>query len=82
MLKIMMLPNKNQFFSIIDRSQGDVFLRLPDNSRTDLKKDSVARQMISLMEKRIPDGLQIDLTDQADAAPFIHYMAQAAQMSR
>ena len=37
MIQIMMLPNPEHFLSVVNHSQGDVFLQLPDRSRVNLK---------------------------------------------
>ena len=39
MFKIMSIPNADKFFSVVEHSKGNVFLRLPDNSQCDLKRD-------------------------------------------
>ena len=77
MLKIMMLPDTEKFLSVVDQSQGNVFLRLPNQTQLDLKKDAAARQMLYLIDES-REGLQIDLTDQSDAAPFLRYLTEAA----
>lgn len=43
MFKIMSIPNADKFFSVVEHSKGNVFLRLPDNSQCDLKRDRTAR---------------------------------------
>lgn len=63
--------------SVVDQSRGSVFLRLPDQTQLDLKKDAAARQMLHLINES-RGGLQIDLTDQSDAVPFLRYLTEAA----
>ena len=76
MLKIMTISNPERFLSVIDHSRGDVFLRLPNHSHADLKRNPAVRQMLSCMEIS-PAGLQIELTDHSDTVLFLEYLAQS-----
>ena len=78
MLKIMMLPDTEKFLSVVDQSRGGVFLRMPDQTRLDLKKDATARQVLQLIDEN-REGLQIDLTVQSDAVSFLRYLTEAAR---
>ena len=81
MIQIMMLPNPERFLSVVNGSQGDVFLRLPDHSRINLKENEVAQQMIRMMDT-IPEGLCIDVTNKADVPSFMRYLTEDALESR
>ena len=39
MLKFYSIPNPDKLLSVVDQSQGDVFLRLPDGGECNLKQE-------------------------------------------
>lgn len=81
MIQIMLLPNPERFLSVVNRSQGDVFLRLPDHSCVNLKENEVAQQMIRMMDTT-PEGLCIDVTDKEDIPSFMRYLTESALEER
>ena len=76
MIQIMMLPNPEHFLSVVNHSQGDVFLQLPDRSRVNLKENAIAQQMLRLTAAN-PNGLLIDVTDRKDIPAFLRYLTEA-----
>ena len=81
MIQIMMLPNPERFLSVVNDTKGDVFLRLPDHSRINLKENEVAQQMIRMM-KTIPNGLCLDVADKEDVPSFMRYLTEDALHDR
>lgn len=77
MIRIMMLPNPERFLSVVNHSQGDVFLQLPDQSRINLKESNLAQQLIRLL-KNDAEGLLLDVTDTEDIPSFVRYLAEVA----
>ena len=77
MLRIMMMNNPDRFLSVVNESKGDVLLRLPDESRVNLKNNRPAQQMLRML-KPDEDGIRIDLTDSRDTQSFIRYMSEEA----
>ena len=77
MLRIMMMNDPDRFLSVVNESRGDVLLRLPDESRVNLKNNRPAQQMLRMM-KPDEEGLWIDLTDSRDTQSFIRYMSEEA----
>ena len=73
MFQIMMLPDAEDFLSVVERSRGQVLLHLPDDSRCDLKRDHTARQLLRGMRPR-KEGLSISLSDARDVPAFLDYM--------
>ena len=73
MFQIMMLPDAEDFLSVVERSRGQVLLHLPDDSRCDLKRDNTARQLLRAMRPR-EEGLCISLSDARDVPAFLDYM--------
>lgn len=78
MFKLMSLSNVDHFLRVVDASRGDVLLRLPDDSRCNLKKDRPARQLLRLMAPG-PDGLELELSELADLPAFLRYMLESAR---
>lgn len=75
MLKFYSIPNPDKLLSVVDQSQGDVFLRLPDGGECNLKQEHVARELLRLMTPN-KDGVKIDLTNPSDAPAFLLYMME------
>lgn len=78
MFKIMMLPDTENFFRVVEQSRGQVLLHLPDNTSCDLKRDNTARQLLRFL-KPDRDGLCISLSDARDVPAFLDYMIGSAR---
>lgn len=76
MLTMTVLPDREAFLRIVDRSRGSVLLQLPDRTACDLKHDSTARQMLHLLNPG-PEGITLRLTDPRDLPAYLHYMMEA-----
>ena len=76
MFKIMSIPHADKFFSVVEHSKGNVFLRLPDNSQCDLKRDRTAKQLLQTMRPG-REGLCIALSDPQDFPEFFRFMMEA-----
>lgn len=77
MLTFMMIPNAENFFRIVEESQGEVTLCLPDGGRRDLKRDPAARQLVRTLRPG-GEGLRVSLSDRGDTTAFFRYMQEAA----
>ena len=77
MLKVMLIPDMERFLEKVQDCQGEVLLRLPDESVCDLKKDHTAVEMIKML-KNNENALDISLTDPRDYPIFLDYMMRAA----
>lgn len=78
MFQIMMLPDAENFFHVVEQSRGQVLLHLPDNSSCDLKRDNTARQLLRVLRPG-RDGLCISLSDARDVPAFLDYMIGSAR---
>jgi len=75
MLKFYSIPDPDKLLSVVDKSEGDVFLRLPDGGECNLKQEHVARELLRLMTPN-KDGVNINLTNPSDAPAFLLYMME------
>lgn len=78
MIKVMMLPDAEDFLNVVANSRGQVLLHLPDNTSCDLKRDNTARQLLRLMNPG-RDGLCISLSDTRDVPAFLEYIIGSAR---
>ena len=78
MLTMKLLPDRESFLNLVDRSRGSVLLQLPDQSTCDLKSDPIARQMLRLLEPG-PEGISLRLSDPADLPAYFRYMMEASR---
>ena len=76
MLTMTLLPDREEFLELVDRSRGGVLLQLPDQTTCDLKHDPAARQMLRLLEPG-PEGITLRLTNPEDLPAYLHYMMEA-----
>ena len=76
MLTMTLLPDREEFLRIVDRSRGSVLLQLPDQTTCDLKHDPAARQMLHLLDPG-PEGITLRLTNPEDLPAYLHYMMEA-----
>lgn len=77
MVKILWMPNVEDFLSLVKRSCGDILLQLPDGNQCNLKQDLTAQQMLRTM-KLSGDGISLRFSDPHDAPTFLQYMMEAA----
>lgn len=75
-MKIFSIPDTEGFLDLVQESRGDVTLRLPGGDQLDLKQDRDAQQFFQMMHPG-QSGLQISLSNPADAPAFIRYMMEA-----
>lgn len=78
MITILSLPDTDRFLSVVNRTNGDVSLKLPDGGQISLKRDRTARQMLQLL-KSDRTHLQIALSDPSDLPLFLRYLEEAAR---
>ena len=78
MLTITLLPDREGFLDLVDRSRGSVLLQLPDRSTCDLKRDPTARQMLRLLEPGA-EGIRLRLSDPEDLPAYLRYMMESAR---
>ncbi len=76
MLTMTILPDREAFLRIVDRSRGSVLLQLPDQTTCDLKHDPAVRQMLHLLDPG-PEGITLRLTNPEDLPAYLHYMMEA-----
>ncbi len=75
MFKILKMHDADRFLKIVEQSQGQVLVQLPDGSQCDLKQNHAAREIVRTMQPR-EGGICLDLSDKRDLPAFIRYMAQ------
>lgn len=70
------IRNTEKFISMVENSKGSVFLRLPNETLCDLKRNAEALQMFKMMR---PGEMELDLllTDAQDSYEFLSYMVGA-----
>lgn len=75
-MKLFSIPDVERFLGLVEKSRGDVTLRLPDGSQVELKRNQTARQLLQIIHPG-RSGLDIRLSNAADAPDFIRYMMDA-----
>lgn len=70
------IRNTEKFISMVENSNGSVFLKLPNETLCDLKRNAEALQMFKMMK---PGDMELDLllTDSQDSLEFLSYMVGA-----
>ena len=77
MIQILTLPDPERFLSVVNQSQGTVFLCLPDHSRVNLKESRIAQQIIRLM-KSDQCKLLLDVDNPRDVPSFMRFLSESA----
>ena len=77
-MKLFSIPDAGSFLNLVNSSQGDVTLHLPDGNRLNLKRSHTAQQLFQIMHPG-QSGLQISLSNSADTPAFIRYMMDAVK---
>lgn len=72
-LKIFSIPNIEKLTNLIEKSCGNVFLRLSDNSLRNLKNDQAAAAFLQ-QEADNCHGVEIHLSDSADSFAFLSFV--------
>lgn len=75
-MKIFHIPDTNKFLNLVDKSQGNVMLHLPDGSQVNLKQNHDAQQIFQMMRPD-PFGLHISLSNAEDVSAFMQYMMES-----
>lgn len=75
-MKLFSIPDAERFLDLVEKSRGEVTLHLPDGGQVELKRNRTARQLLPII---CPgrSGLDIRLSNAADAPDFIRYMMDA-----
>ncbi len=69
--------NKDKLMQQISKCRGSVFLHFEDGSCCDLKQDTLARNMLRLLE--LPrSGICLTVADPNDFAGFFRYMLEVS----
>ncbi len=76
MFNILILPDADRFWEVVEKSAGRVFLHLPDDTLVDLKEDHTAQQLLRAMNLG-QNGLRFSLSESSDLPEFIRYMAES-----
>lgn len=74
MIRIMKLPNVEQFFKAVDESCGHVWLCLPNGECCDLKQNPAARYLFGIACPG-PNGFCLNLSNPHDLPAFIRCLA-------
>lgn len=75
-MKIFSILDTRSLCGLIKKCQGDVTLHLPDGNWVDLKRNHTAWQFLQIMYPG-QSGLDIRLSNSADALDFIQYMRES-----
>lgn len=75
-MTLFFIPDPEGFLRLVQRSRGNVMLRLPDGGQTDLKESHEARQLLRMLRPG-QAGLRISLSDPEDLPAFLQYMMEA-----
>lgn len=74
-MTLFFIPDPEKFLRLVQRSRGNVMLRLPDGGQTDLKESHEARQLLRMLRPG-QAGLRISLSDPEDVPDFLRYMME------
>lgn len=74
-MTLFFIPDPEKFLRLVQRSRGNVMLRLPDGGQTDLKESNEARQLLRMLRPG-QAGLRISLSDPEDVPDFLRYMME------
>lgn len=74
-MTLFFIPDPEKFLRLVQRSRGNVMLRLPDGGQTDLKESHEARQLLRMLRPG-QAGLRISLSDPEDVPAFLQYMME------
>lgn len=74
-MTLFFIPDPEKFLRLVQRSRGNVMLRLPDGGQTDLKESHEAQQLLRMLRPG-QAGLRISLSDPEDVPDFLRYMME------
>lgn len=75
-MKIFSVPDMGKFLDLVEMSQGDVTLHLPEGGQLNLKQGRAAQELVRTMSPG-QSGLHITLSNRADTPAYIRYMMEA-----
>lgn len=78
MLKLCIIPNKEKFMRCVYKSEGDVYLHLPNGSKCNLKTDTQAANMFKMMDVS-KFGIDLSFSKPTDMPRFLKYMMEAGR---
>ena len=74
-MTLFFIPDPERLLHLVEKSRGNVMLRLPDGGQTDLKESHEARQLLRMLRPG-QAGLRISLSDPEDVPDFLRYMME------
>ncbi len=74
-MTIFFIPDTEKFINMVEKSQGDVIVHLPNGSQVNLKQNHTAKQLFQIMHPG-QSGLNISLSDSDDVPVFLRYMME------
>lgn len=77
-MTLFFIPEPERFLRLVEKSRGNVLLRLPDGGQTDLKESREARQLLRMISPG-QVRLEISLSDSEDVPAFLQYMMEGGR---
>lgn len=77
-MTLFFIPDPERFLRLVEKSRGNVLLRLPDGGQTDLKESREARQLLRMLRPG-QAGLDVSLSDPEDVPAFLQYMMEGGR---
>lgn len=74
-MTLFFIPDPERLLYLVEKSRGNVMLRLPDGGQTDLKESHEARQFLRMLRPGQAE-LKISLSDPEDVPAFLQYMME------
>ena len=74
-MTLFFIPDPERLLYLVEKSRGNVMLRLPDGGQTDLKESHEARQLLRMLRPGQAE-LKISLSDPEDVPAFLQYMME------
>lgn len=72
-LKFYLTPDFEKFTNLVEQSEGNIFLELPDNSLCNLKNNEVSTELL-VQEINKGHKISIYLTENKDYFRFVSFM--------
>lgn len=77
-MTLFFIPDPERFLRLVERSRGNVLLRLPDGGQANLKESYEARQLLRMISPG-QVRLEISLSDSEDVPAFLQYMMEGGR---
>lgn len=77
-MTLFFIPDPERFLHLVEKSRGNVMLRLPDGGQVNLKGNYEAQQLFRMISPG-QVGLDISLSDSEDVPAFLQYMMEGGR---